>query len=316
MASVESIPAFMQPGVPVSQPPHLEGDPSLATEILPGPPTLASIQQAGIPKKDHKKPTVTYSYLPATDPGTTYTAHFASSVSAAPADMDGTRRKRARLDKGCVSFPVFHSKGADMRVSTGPSFALSERCRLPSLPLRGALLHVNSVESSRSQRASARSLAVVAPPSDPIVPPEATASSSHALSDFDPAHLPLDSDDPMVSRATSFHAEDSPPEVAESFKRQRPKPKDKGKGKERERDPVIKVKEEPGVVSLSGETVPSLVRPHRVPYALYGSLTLCPAQRGPLLCVSLSGRLGVLRWLSQGLPLAMPRPPNGGFGPA
>ena len=95
-----------------------------------------------------------------------------------------------------------------------------------------------------------------------------------------------------------------------------PPARGKAKGKERERDPVIKVKEEPGVVSLSGETVPSLVRPHRVPYALYGSLTLCPAQRGPLLCVSLSGRLGVLRWLSQGLPLAMPRPPNGGFGPA
>ncbi|KAI0747830.1 hypothetical protein C8Q80DRAFT_1168672 [Daedaleopsis nitida] len=216
MASVESVPAFLQPGVSVSQPPHLEGDPSLATEILPGPPPLASLHQAGLPKKDPKKPSVTYSYLPASDPGTTYTTHFAQGlVSAAPSAMDGSRRKRARLDKG--------------------------------------------VESSRSQRASARNLAVVAPPSDPIALPEATASSSHVLSDFDPALLPLDSDDAMVSRATSFHPEDSPPEAAESSARHRPRPtKDKGKGRERDRDPAVKVKEEPGVVSLSGDIAPSL----------------------------------------------------------
>ncbi|RDX42656.1 hypothetical protein OH76DRAFT_86840 [Lentinus brumalis] len=218
MASVEGVPAYLHPGASVSQPPHLEGDPSLATEILPGPPSLATIQQAasGIPKKDNKKPTVTYSYLPTSDPGTTYTTHFAlGSISAAPTDMDGTRRKRARLDKGA--------------------------------------------ESTRSQRASARSLAVVSTPSDPIIIPEATASSSHALSDFDPALLPLDSDDAMVSRATSLHEEDTPPEVAESSTRPRGRPsKDKrrGKGKEREREPAVKVKEEPGVVSL--DNVPSL----------------------------------------------------------
>ena len=103
MASVEGVPAYLQPGASVSQPPHLEGDPSLATEILPGPPSLAALQQAVIPKKDHKKGSVTYSYLPASDPGTTYTTHFAlGSMSAAPTDMDGTRRKRARLDKGYV----------------------------------------------------------------------------------------------------------------------------------------------------------------------------------------------------------------------
>ncbi|TBU28935.1 hypothetical protein BD311DRAFT_662317 [Dichomitus squalens] len=209
MASVESAPAYLQPGVSVSQPPHLEGDPSLATEILPGPPPLASIQQAGVPRKDHKKSSVSYSYLPSADPGTTYTTHFAmTALSAAPADLDGARRKRARLDKGA--------------------------------------------ESSRSQRASARSLAVVAPSSEPIPMPEATASSSHALSDFDPQHLSLDSDDAMVSRATSVHGDDSPPESAEPpSKRQRARPqKDKEKGKERERD-AVRVKEELTVVSLS-----------------------------------------------------------------
>ncbi|KAM5535620.1 hypothetical protein V8D89_010787 [Ganoderma adspersum] len=215
MASVESIPAYLQPGVSVSQPPHLEGDPSLATEILPGPPSLASIQQAGLPRKDHKKAAVSFSYLPSADPGTTYTTHFAMNpLSAAPVDIDGTRRKRARLDKGA--------------------------------------------ESSRSQRASARSLAGVAPSSEPIVVSEATASSSHGLSDFDPQLLPLDSDDAMVSRATSLHGDDSPPQSVEPpSKRQRARAqKDKGKGKEREREPAVKVKEEPTVVSLS-EHVPA-----------------------------------------------------------
>ncbi len=101
----------------------------------------------------------------------------------------------------------------------------------------------------------------MAPPSDHIiVPPEATASSSHVLSDFDPALLPLDSDDPMVSRATSFHAEDSPPEAVEQSKRHRVRPTGKDKGKGKEREPMVRVKEEPGVVSLNGETAPSLVR--------------------------------------------------------
>ena len=92
---------------------------------------------------------------------------------------------------------------------------------------------------------------MVAPSSEPIVVPEATASSSHALSDFDPQLLPLDSDDAMVSRATSIHGDESPPESADPpAKRQRARPqKDKGKGKERERD-IVKVKEEPSAVSL------------------------------------------------------------------
>ncbi|KAI0781240.1 hypothetical protein BD413DRAFT_24898 [Trametes elegans] len=100
MASVESVPAYLRPGVLVSQPSHLEGDPSLATEILPGPPPLGSIHQAGVPRKDHKKTAISYSYLPISDPGTTYPSHIMSSIPAASTDLDGTRRKRARLDKG------------------------------------------------------------------------------------------------------------------------------------------------------------------------------------------------------------------------
>ena len=105
MASVESLPAYLHPGVPVSHPSHLDGDPSLATEILPGPPSLTTIQQPSVPRKDNNKtPTLSLSYLPSSDPGTTYTTHYTvGSASAAPTDMDGTRRKRARLDsKGYV----------------------------------------------------------------------------------------------------------------------------------------------------------------------------------------------------------------------
>lgn len=64
--------AYLLPGVPVSQPVHLEGDSELATEILPGPPSLVSIQQGIAVKRDPRKPAISYSYLPLSDPGSTY----------------------------------------------------------------------------------------------------------------------------------------------------------------------------------------------------------------------------------------------------
>lgn len=158
MASVESVPAFLQPGVQVSQPPHLEGDPSLATEILPGPPPLASIQQAAIPRKDHKKPIVTYSYLPASDPGTTYT-HFAGTLSAAPTEMDGSRRKRGRLDKGYVCCFSFDTKRAEIRVTLDHFRAhnhISKLCRFPS-----AFAHTLSSPSTASKAADPSVLLLV-----------------------------------------------------------------------------------------------------------------------------------------------------------
>ncbi|KAJ7168064.1 hypothetical protein C8R43DRAFT_982969 [Mycena crocata] len=69
MAATSSMPAYLLPGVPVQQPSHLEGDASLATEILPGPPSLLSVQQS-TQKRDLRKPV--YSYLHPTDPGSTY----------------------------------------------------------------------------------------------------------------------------------------------------------------------------------------------------------------------------------------------------
>ncbi|KAI0085417.1 hypothetical protein BDY19DRAFT_996765 [Irpex rosettiformis] len=103
MTSVEAVPAcLLTAPSPVVQPPHLEGDPSLATEILPGPPSLATIKQIGLPKKDHKKSVVIPSYLPASDPGTTYGANTVSTM-ATSTEVDGPRRKRARLDKSAAS---------------------------------------------------------------------------------------------------------------------------------------------------------------------------------------------------------------------
>jgi hypothetical protein len=92
-----SAPAYTLPGVPVMQPPHLEGDAALATEILPGPPSLLSLQQSTV-RRDPKKPV--FSYLPATDPGSTYAGNMAGTSTLGPPDLDGPRRNRARIDKG------------------------------------------------------------------------------------------------------------------------------------------------------------------------------------------------------------------------
>ena len=108
MTSVASIPVYMLPGEPALQPPRsaLEtGDPNLATEVLPAPPTLSSVLQAS-GKRDPRKPAPAMSYLPQHDPGTTYagvlTGPIIGSLESVP-EVDGPRRKRVRLDKGCVS---------------------------------------------------------------------------------------------------------------------------------------------------------------------------------------------------------------------
>lgn len=99
MTSVASLPAYALPGVSVVHPSHLEGDATLATEILPGPPSLLSLQQSTA-KRDPKKPNLTFSYLPATDPGSTYSGNMAGTSTLGASDADGPRRKRARIDKG------------------------------------------------------------------------------------------------------------------------------------------------------------------------------------------------------------------------
>ncbi|KAH8117160.1 hypothetical protein DFH11DRAFT_1573457 [Phellopilus nigrolimitatus] len=98
MASASTVPACLFSVVNIVHPSHLEGDSTLATEILPGPPSLESLHRP--PKKiDPKKPMPLVSYLPLSDPGTTYTG-LAGGMAALTMEEGGPRHKRARLDKG------------------------------------------------------------------------------------------------------------------------------------------------------------------------------------------------------------------------
>ncbi|KAL0071640.1 hypothetical protein AAF712_001497 [Marasmius tenuissimus] len=110
MSSTASLPAYLLPGVPVLQPPHLEGDASFATEILPGPPPIASVQSS-ILKRDPKKPATMYSYLPASDPGTTYSGIMHGTLIGQ--DVFG-QRKRA-TDKSNTSMAVGRAQRAEAR---------------------------------------------------------------------------------------------------------------------------------------------------------------------------------------------------------
>ncbi|KAF9452811.1 hypothetical protein P691DRAFT_659886 [Macrolepiota fuliginosa MF-IS2] len=101
MATTASIPPYMMPGVTVEQPSHLEGEASLATEILPGPPSIASVQQTA-QKRDPRKPTTVFSYLPPSDPGSTYSGIMHGTLIGQES-QDGPRTKRSRVDKGTAS---------------------------------------------------------------------------------------------------------------------------------------------------------------------------------------------------------------------
>ncbi|KAF5358114.1 hypothetical protein D9756_001766 [Leucocoprinus leucothites] len=101
MATTASIPPYMMPGVAVQQPSHLEGDANLATEILPGPPSITSVQQAA-QKRDPRKPSTVFSYLPPSDPGSTYSGIMHGTLIGQE-PQDGPRTKRSRVDKGTAS---------------------------------------------------------------------------------------------------------------------------------------------------------------------------------------------------------------------
>jgi hypothetical protein len=96
MAATSSMPAYLLPGVPVHQPSHLEGDASLATEILPGPPSLLSVQQS-TQKRDLKKPV--YSYLHPTDPGSTYSGIVHGTIIG---QEEGARTPGLKGKRRCV----------------------------------------------------------------------------------------------------------------------------------------------------------------------------------------------------------------------
>ncbi|KAF8226228.1 hypothetical protein L208DRAFT_1407346 [Tricholoma matsutake] len=93
MASTTSIPAFLLSRIPVQQPPHLEGDASLATEILPGPPSVVSAQQSVL-KRDPRKPSTAYSYLPPSDPGSTYSGIMHGTLIGHEYDASPSKRSK------------------------------------------------------------------------------------------------------------------------------------------------------------------------------------------------------------------------------
>ncbi|OJA07604.1 hypothetical protein AZE42_06275 [Rhizopogon vesiculosus] len=136
MTSMADVPVYMLPGVPVVQPPHLEGlsDPSLSTEILPGPPSLLSVQQAAH-KRDPKKPGAFVSYLPASDPGSTYSGLMGSAFSGS--DAEGQRRKRARVDKGTANGRAQRASARNINSSVIPAsdpIVPEVSSRQPSIP--------------------------------------------------------------------------------------------------------------------------------------------------------------------------------------
>ncbi|KAG1801777.1 uncharacterized protein BJ212DRAFT_1398810 [Suillus subaureus] len=218
MTSMADVPVYMLPGVPVVQPPHLEGlsDPSLSTEILPGPPSLLSVQQAAH-KRDPKKPGAFVSYLPASDPGTTYSGLMASTALSA-SDAEGQRRKRARVDKGTANGRAQRASARNLNSNAipPPDLIVAEASsRQPSIP---PLQDSDPFPINHDFDELSISRATSAPALDEPLPPQ----------------LPL----PVVSNG-----------------RGRPR-KDKGKGKETEKHSV-KIKEEPmATYSLSPD--PSL----------------------------------------------------------
>ncbi|KAI0811041.1 hypothetical protein BC629DRAFT_1024748 [Irpex lacteus] len=164
MTSVEAVPAcLLAPPPPVVHPPHLEGDASLATEILPGPPSLVTIQQIGMPKKDHKKTVVVPSYLPTSDPGTTYGANTVSTM-ATSTEVDGPRRKRARLDKSAASSRAQRVTARSMAsiivppTRTAPADAVASSSNLLSEPDQLAM----QVDSSDAELSRSNSLVPMA----------------------------------------------------------------------------------------------------------------------------------------------------------
>lgn len=111
-----SVPAYMLAAAPVLQQPRAgldSGDPSLATEVLPGPPSVASVRQTTA-KRDTRKPAAPVSFLPQYDPGTSYAGMATGPVTGvgtleANLEVDGPRRKRARVDKGYAMLVILFS---------------------------------------------------------------------------------------------------------------------------------------------------------------------------------------------------------------
>jgi hypothetical protein len=286
MSSMVAVPAYLSPGVPVLQSPHIEGDSTptndFATEILPGPPSLVTAQQSAI-RRDPKKPAAVVSYLPASDPGSTYSS--LGAAGALGASEDGPTRKRARGDKKYVYIlPIYKVILTRSHVHFFRRSTHSGSCSFPTMRfarhLHGFLRSSDSSATSRAQRASARHLNGTSTPSGSNDIP--APSSSQQMIDSDPFTMPLDADElsislskPSISRSNSAMnlRESSSATMNGTSKGTR---KDKGKGKEKE-TVISRIKEEPQTVSLSSLDPPTLVS--FVVFILHlALLDFCPAK--------------------------------------
>ena len=226
MTSVESVPPFLQAAAPILQPSHLEGDPSLATEILPGPPSLLSVQQSAV-RKDTKKPSFALSYLPTSDPGSTYSvlglAHTPTVVSMG---VDGPRRKRPRTSKLCVFLSFHHPSCANPAVF----LRFPDRRRAQSSPMSALQPRV----STRARQANSPAIVTATNSHD-------VATTWSALPQDTPVRSspPPDTDEPMASRSNSVSNLDEVTPQTEIRVNGTEGPvtrKDRGKGKEKEKE--------------------------------------------------------------------------------
>ncbi|KAF7322750.1 Histone deacetylase associated PHD protein-2 [Mycena chlorophos] len=121
MAATTSLaqPAYLNPPGLSFQPAHLEGDASLATEILPGPPPILSVQNPH--KRDPKKPA--YSYLYPTDPGSTYSGIVHGTIVAQDDAMNG---KRSAVSGRAQRASARNHNGTVPGEAAGPSAAVSD----------------------------------------------------------------------------------------------------------------------------------------------------------------------------------------------
>ncbi|KAJ7702440.1 hypothetical protein B0H17DRAFT_1044342 [Mycena rosella] len=152
-----SMPAYLLPEpVAVHQPSHLEGDPALATEVLPGPPTLLSVIQQSTQKRDLKKPV--YSYLHPTDPGSTYSGIVHGTIIGQEEGARNLKGKRSTVTGRAQRASARNHNGAapapDVSQSEIGSSSLSQPISVPSEPYT----MVPDDESSPSRSDSAPNL--------------------------------------------------------------------------------------------------------------------------------------------------------------
>ncbi|KAJ7582494.1 hypothetical protein C8J56DRAFT_864487 [Mycena floridula] len=144
MASATASMPYLLPGVPMCQPGHIEGDMQFATEILPGPPSAVAIQQS-IQKRDPRKPP--FSFLPASDPGSTYSGVTHGAVVNQEFDLARLGPKRPRVDKGPI---VGRAQRASARQQNGTSLNSEGDGTTLSQPLDAAMVIDDEPMPSRS----------------------------------------------------------------------------------------------------------------------------------------------------------------------